>query len=426
MRDAAVIVLVLFCCAGPARADAFRLDLAAAEDLALAHNRDLQAAQRAVEAADAGTLIAGARPNPTLSFNASKINPRRGWGSGPSGERTVESTARIDQTLERGGKRELRLAQAADLAAAAHLDLDDLQRQTRFNVRAGWFDLKQAESRTALTQELARSAAQTLELARRRYRAGDLSGADLGRVEADAARARADARAAERDQARARTALALLLGQEELAPRLATGGDWPTPALAGPDSTAVDQAIAARADTGAATARVEAARQGVALTRAQRSRDITIGVEYEHQPQDAARNTLGLGISIPLFLGNDYRGEIRRAHADLGAAEDQLERVRAQVRSEIALRTEELQKAAARLQDLTEAALPATRRTAAAAALAFARGAISAFEFIDAQRALRNAEFDALDARVDLAKARAGLDATLEIAAPRAAGASTP
>lgn len=426
MRHIALIVLALYCCAGPVRADVIHLDLAAAEIQALAHNRDLQAAQRALEAADAATLIADTRPNPTLSFSASKINPRRGWGPGPAGDRTVESTARIDQTFEGGGKRQLRVAQAAELVAAARLDLDDLRRQTRFNVRAGWFDLKQAESRAALTRELAGSTAQTLDLARRRYRAGDLSGADLGRIEADAARARADARAAERDQGRSRTALAQLLGQEELGPWLATSGDWPTPDLTGPDPAAVDRAIAARADTRAAVARVEAARQGVALMRAQRTRDITIGVEYEHQPQDDARNSLGLGISIPLFLGNDYTGEIRRAHADLGAAEDQLERVRALVRSEIAQRTEEVQKAATRLQELAEAALPATRRTAAATALAFAKGAISAFEFIDAQRALRNAEFDALDARVDLAKARAGLDAALDIAAARTAGESTP
>ena len=49
-------------------ADLGALTLAQGEQLLRSRNRELQAARRAVEAAQANTLSAGARPNPTLSL----------------------------------------------------------------------------------------------------------------------------------------------------------------------------------------------------------------------------------------------------------------------------------------------------------------------------------------------------------------------
>jgi len=393
------------------------ISLEEAEYLALTRNRDLRFAQRNIEAATAETLNAAASPNPTLLFSTSHFNPK----SRPTTlfrSTPAEDMIRIDKTFERGDKRELRMARADKELVATRLDFDDTLRQIRLNVRNAWFELKQAEHNVDLNGIIAIQSEHILELAHLRFRAGDLSGSDLGRFEADAARARASVRTAETALARARTVLGILLADEDHALQITTQGDWPAEATGLPDTDTVIDAITRRPDTLAATARVEAARRNLDLAQAKRTRDVTVSLAYERQPADDTqpRNSLGLGISVPLFIGNYFEGDIRRAHADLALAEDQLEAIRARIRAEINQFIDELQRVADRWRALQEQALPAARRTANAAELAFGKGAISALEFLDAQRILRTAELDTLQARSDLAKSRAALDAALEIA----------
>src|SRR5690349_9751580 len=92
--------------------DLTALTLPQAEELLQTRNRELQAARRAVEAAGANTISAGARPNPTLSLGVSTINPTQGVGAGPLRDKIIDSSVRIDQVIERGDRRELRLAGA--------------------------------------------------------------------------------------------------------------------------------------------------------------------------------------------------------------------------------------------------------------------------------------------------------------------------
>ena len=87
-------------------ADLGALTLVQAEQLLRSRNRDLQAARRSLEAAKANTLSASARPNPTLSLGVGAINPSAGVGSGPWRDKTVDSSIRIDQIIERGDRRD--------------------------------------------------------------------------------------------------------------------------------------------------------------------------------------------------------------------------------------------------------------------------------------------------------------------------------
>lgn len=401
-----------------ARAYDIAISLAEAEQLALSHNRDLRLARRLIDAADADILTAATSLNPTLSISTSHFSSSRPptslFKSTPA-----EDEVRIEKTFERGNKRGLRIAQAENEHTATQLDFENTVRQIRFEVRNAWFDLKQAEQHNELSEIIAVEAERILSLARLRFKAGDLSGADLGRFEADAARAQADKRSAENWHVQAQTQLAILLADEEHAQQLVTRGDWQLETTALPQTTDIDTAITQRADVLAATARVEAARRQVELQQAKRTRDVTISLQYERKPEDymQPRNSVGLGVSIPLFLGDYFEGDIRRAHAELAFVQDQLEALRARIQAKINRLSRELQRMADRWQALQERALPSARRTARAAELAFSKGAISALEFLDALSILRTAELDALQARADFARARAALDATLETTA---------
>jgi cobalt-zinc-cadmium efflux system outer membrane protein len=379
----------------PFAASARDLTLSESERLLVANNRELQAARRAVESAEAQRMIAGARPNATLSLNA----------GGLSSNTKADTVLRIDQPFERGNKRELRLDAAAGLQRAAVSDSLDVQRQQLAAVRGAYFDLKLAQERSEVLAETAQLFSGTLSAAQRRLKAGDLAPADVAKVQVDYERSQNDARASLADLTRAQLALGYLIGAEREAPELRATDAWPAPLRA--DSVALEHAIEARPDVVAARQRVEAAEKLRDLARAQRTRDITVGAQYEYFPGNVPANSVGIGVAVPLFTGYDFSGDIQKAEVDRYAAMDALARTQAVAMNELRRAAEDLNAAADRLDRFDSSLLGAANRSAQASEFAFSRGAISVLDVLDARRTLRAVRLDALAARNDHAKALA-------------------
>ncbi|MYN20137.1 TolC family protein, partial [Rugamonas sp. FT107W] len=151
------------------------LTLAQAIARAAEHNNDARLAALAVDGAQAAGLSAAAPPNPTLTLQSFNINRGLGVGSGKLRDKTVDSAVRIDQLIERGGKRELRVANAGHLERAARDDLRDSQRQLRLQVSLAYYDWQAATARLAVLRESAALSDTTVTAARRRLKAGDLA-----------------------------------------------------------------------------------------------------------------------------------------------------------------------------------------------------------------------------------------------------------
>ena len=296
------------------------LDLATAETLLLEANPAILQARSAVAGARAGMDIAGARPNPTLSAAVTSINPARN-SNGGYWDRPMDSVLRVDQTFERGDKRELRLRAADRNLAATGADLANTIRLARMALANAWLNLRAAQEIRQIAAESARLAARAADAAELRGKAGDLAGVDVARFAADAARVANDAVQADLDYARARLELSLLLGNRVAPDTLQAAAEWPDSGLPANDDGERPDLLAARQRLALADAQRD-------LARAQRTRDVSVGVQYEHFPPDA-RNTYGISVSIPLFLGNDYRGDIARSEAEYTAAEQQLDATRA-------------------------------------------------------------------------------------------------
>jgi cobalt-zinc-cadmium efflux system outer membrane protein len=173
------------------------------------------------------------------------------------------------------------------------------------------------------------------------------------------------------------------------------------------DAAVPAEAVEARPDVQAAKARVEAAERLRDLARAQRTRDVTLGAQYEHFPGANPVNSVGFGISVPLFTGYDFSGDIRKAEVERYAAFDQLERVRAVATGELRRAASDLDSAAERMERFDSSLLAAASRSAEAAEFAFRRGASSVLEVLDARRTLRAVRLEALAARTEHAKAYA-------------------
>ena len=394
--------------------DLARLSLSEADALLVQKNRELQAARRAGEAAQAATLTAGARPNPNLSLGVGSVNPQVGIGSGGLRDKIIDSSIRIDQLVERGNKRELRVSTAKKLEAASGEDLSDVLRQQRLALRAGYYDLMLAQDKVAISADTAELYQRSLQAADLRLKAGDISGSDVARIRVDALRAQNDARASEAERKRAQITLSYLIGAEQRADEIKATDPWP--AMQKTAATDLDALIERRPDVRAAQARIEAAGVARDLAKSLRTRDLTLGAQFDHYPVNpgyaatsgaGTGNTWGVFVSVPLFTQYYFEGEIAQAESAYNSATDNLERTRAVARAEIARALSDVIAAAERLARFQDSMLAEARKSADSAEFAYKNGAIGVMDLLDARRTLRAIQLDAAAAQADHAKALA-------------------
>ena len=106
---------------------------------------------------EADLRTATQRPNPTLTLGASNVNPSAGIGAGPLRGKTFDSSARIDQLIERGSKAELRETQAQAALAAAKADVAEQLREQRLAMRTAYLRLGRGAGARATAARVPRS-----------------------------------------------------------------------------------------------------------------------------------------------------------------------------------------------------------------------------------------------------------------------------
>ena len=400
--------------ASQAQNPATTLTLKQALSIAREHNHDLKLARFSAAGALANLEIAGVAPNPTLTVQSSSINPGAGLGRGNLWNKSIDTTLRVDQLIERGGKRELRTENARKLAQAAQADTSDTGRQLDVLVAQAYADLIAAQDKRAAAQDGAQLFDAMLGAAQKRKNAGDIAGADVERVKVDALRAQNDIDVAEGELSRARHALALLLGRNEAANQLEAIDGWPSIqsiALVTDDQT-LEQIVTRRADVLAAAARVDAAKAGSQFAQALRTRDVTVGLQYEHYPplgdsQPGSAHSYGVSVQIPLFVSHYYKGEILSAASALDAANENLGKIRDAALIEIQGAAFAVNSSAARVRRNRDELLIAATKAAKAAEFAYQNGAAGVMDVLDARRTLRATKLDALTALAEYSKALA-------------------
>jgi len=384
-----------------------KLSLAQSYQIAEQRNYDLRLSAVAVDNANAAAGIASQAPNPTLTVQTFGINPRTGIGAGSLRNKTVDTTIRADQLIERGDKRALRMESAEHFQHAARKDLEETRRQMRIGVAQAYYDVMAAEKKFTIAQDNAALYDISVAAAQKRQKAGDIAGADVARLQVDAGRARNDAAQAESDIARTRQALALLLGLTSQAAQIRLADDWPEIRF---DTLAMPEfLIDRRADVAAAQSRLAATLSARKLALASRTRDVLVGLQYEHYPASAANlqgsgNSFGVSVQIPLFVRHQFEGEIRAAEAAVDAARANLDKTRELARAELMGSWEGARLAYGRIKRYDDSLLAAAKKSADAAEFAFSHGALGVMDVLDARRTYRAIQIDALTARADFAK----------------------
>jgi len=326
-------------CAPLTESLASALTLAAALERTRDCHPDVRAAAGSLAAAGADVITSGQGPNPQLTLGAGSVS--RDLGAGPWWNKTFDHQIRIDQTIERGGKPALRRAAAETLREAARLDLSEAVRRAQLSVTQGYHELAAALARRAeiaAAYELAIEAQRAQNL---RVKAGDAAPVDATRLALDAIRVQADLRQAEADMHAARIQLSTALGAPEWSDKLMPS-DAQVPQLDRTSAAMAAESIATdrRPDVLAARTRLLAAELARDLARAQRVRDVGVGVQLDHWPVSASNasgtgNTVSLSVSVPLFVRHGLEGELARSEADVANARETLRRAQLTAQSEL-------------------------------------------------------------------------------------------
>ena len=430
---------VLACADLPATTAA-ALGLAQAQARVADCHPDVRATRAALGAAQADVQVAGQLPNPQLTVGAGSVGTS--LGSGPWWRKTYDQSVRLDQLLERGNKPALRRAVADATRLAVLADLADAQRRATAIVAHAHQDLWALQGRQAQLQAAVGSSTESLRLLDARVRAGDAPALDATRFRLDDARLRADLRQADADRQDLQRQLALLIGAGPVAAQLkALAAELPADLVLLPqlEANAADTTTNAttntttnttttdnRPDVAAAQARVSAAELARDLAAAARTRDVSVGLQFDHWPTSPTNgsgtgNTISVSVSVPLFIRHANEGELARAQADLASAQDSLRRLRDAAGAEQARTAALTHGAAGRRQLVITQLEPAAEQVAAGAELAYRRGASSALELLDARRSLRAVRLERINADADLAKALADWQAATRVTGWQAA-----
>ena len=327
-RGALVPVLLSTALGGSAAAGPLALDEALAR--ARAASPALRVAAAELEAAHGRLRQARlVQANPILSADLARH-------TAPAGDEDAKDRGvQLEQEIEVGGQRGLRIAAAEhDVTHAEHL-LADRRRTVEGEVRRAFFTLAAAERRQKLAAERHALASRLAEAARRRTRAGETGALDARLAEVETARAAQETTAAEAEHARAEGRLATAIGAEPGEPLSASVEDMalaPSPA----EDALVARALDARPDL--AAAREERARleteANLAARRGRIPNPVLRGFYREEQLQE---HIVGGGVSVPLPIFNREQGTQAALLAGAHGAAAEEARLKTQIPREVHL-----------------------------------------------------------------------------------------
>lgn len=395
--------LVLVCASiAPANAgDSITLDAALART---AQRPQLKLAQLDVTAAQEARNVAGtALYNPVLSVEA---GPQ--FGGVPTSPLV---SIGIDQTIERGGKRDARRQTAASYQQLAQATFTDDARRARTATWQAFEHALIAKQRMAVLLQVEQFTRQLLETARKAQTAGGVTQLRINTLLAEQGRARQAHAMGELDVQRSVAALADAIGanaDEELDPTGELAAVVTAPPTATPAVVSTPHSTLA-----VASATIEVANAEQRSADADAVVDITIGLGYAYQAAPDSQHAITARLSIPLGLRN--HNERARAHAR--RLTQRAELTRDIIGIELARRTQTAQQnvatAAAAVIGFDQTVTTKLSDNLALAQDAFARGAIDFVELTMTQRDLVAARLAQLDAYASWVDAWAAwLDAT--------------
>ena len=386
-----ILLSVLLLTAGMAFGqEAKRLTLQGALAMADNQNLDLAAARERRAFAAAGIEIARQRPNPVLTFSASRDAPHEG--------------ALVDQPLELGPKRQRRIEVARGESVLTELEIAALSRQVRHRVRDAYHAAQYAKSVSGQKSSLLALAKRLQEIAQARFNAGDVPELEVIQTEVELARADAEVKLAKQEEAVAVSRLNALLN--EPAKRQWEFSDSLEMLPAAPARVELsDKAMQVNADLQRTKQEqaIEQAREK--LLRAERIPEFSVGVGGDFNNRNAADpNASGsytaalrgqFTMGLPLF--SRYQGEIAQSVAAQKQLTREMDATRRTIEAEVESAALEFEARTAQAGIFRRTVAPAAQRLASMAEESYKAGKANILTVIDAQRNANQVQQEYLD-----------------------------
>ena len=371
-----------------------KLTLTDAVRIAVARHPTVAASRNDIEIAQADRLTASRRLNPAFTWTAESYplfqSPHPSFGNGQ------ELVTRVDQELEMAGRRRLRAGAAEVGVDIAGLRLKDRIRQLELDVRRAYFQVVLAKADMEVANGALGEIDRVIDLNRSRLTHGEISGAELRRLQVERLKFVDDVFAAELALRNTRAALLTLMNVSDLTAQFDVTEELESPArgteaisTAPPSDDAAlrAQALAARPDALAAQREVGRADTETQLQRALRTPNITIGGGYK---RDFGTNAVVFGLTVPLPLFNRNDGGIARADAARRQAENEQAAVALAVSLDVQQALNAVDINRQRVEYIERENLSNARQSRDIVQASYRLGAADLIDYLDAQRAFRD------------------------------------
>jgi len=397
IRYAAVVVLA----AGPiaARADAQApaapLTFSAALDLAASRNLELAAIKRQRAIREAQVRVARQWANPAVGFEVTKDSPHE--------------NLTFDFPLPLGGVRGRQIDLAKEELTLADVDEKAAMRTLRRNLREAFYGLLGSDERLRLAEDVVGLVRRTREAAQARFEEGAAPRLDVLAANLGLARAESDLAMARSARTAALAGLNAVLNQPP-AEAVAVVGDLAE--APPPPDFARAMALAAASNGELMAAEREAAIEArrLSLIRAERvpQPTVTFGLPMNAPGEFTVGAAVGVAMNVPLF--NRSQGEIAASQAAITQIHARRDAARRTVESAVFSALARIEAQRQRVESFRTRVIPTATELADLAEESYKAGRSPLLMLIEAQRALRDAKRDYLDALAEFQAALADLE----------------
>jgi cobalt-zinc-cadmium efflux system outer membrane protein len=372
--------------ATPAGVPPSRLGIEMATEILMARNPTLLRERQNIAVARGSLVGAQKRPNPEFQLS-SESYPLFESNPGPFINNS-ETILKVGQTIETAGKRRKRTAVAMQDVQVSQSSLEDVIRQLKLELKNRYFAVSLAKAQYDLAQEILSEYDKVVKVNEARYKQGEVSGFEFGRLQTERLRFFNDAVEAELQLKNSKAALLELLGAD---PGM-TDFDVTSTLTSGPLSMSLpdlqQQALQARADLIAQRQRVERGSRELTSQKSEAFPNITPSFGYK---RTFNQNTVAFGVDIPLPLFNRNQGGIAQASAQLEQQRYEQTRVELEVRRDVQQAFNSVQAQNQRVEALQKTYVPSAQRSRDIAESSYRLGALELIGFLDVQRSYREA-----------------------------------
>ena len=374
---------------------------------AFRNNPEFRVLEANIASAKGGVVTAKTFANPELS-------------AAPGWRRTVidkETTKEfhgefgLNQLFKFPGKRALEIAIAQRGVQANELTLEAFRFQIAAKVRRGFYEMLAAKKMIGVRKEQIESAKVFAESARKRTESGFAGDFETVKSQAELISANKALSDAQGRVAVARVTLNTLLGHSPSAPLEITG----TLEKIAPRGGSADFLALAMARNPAIRAQqLQAEKTGLSLraTRFGRRPDFAIGPSVEYLKDE---QTYGVGVTVAVPLWDQKKGEIQTATAEQEKALAELEKLRLEVRGEVAKSSEALRIASSQLALYSPVFLEKLKAFVQQAEQGYAQNATTLIIYLDAKRTYFDALTDYYEALSKVAESQADLESAVGV-----------